>query len=219
VTWTKLGDEFGTESRDLTDAEFRTHVEALCWSNWRLLDLHIPKRDIQRFTESPAAAGAIEGLAVKGWWQDRGDTWYIGVRFPEWQRSRAQVESRRAYLAEAKRQSRKRQAEAAQSTVDSTVDSTADPGRDGTGTTYPAVPPTDLGQDQGQVQRRPHASVARRDSGGTTPSPDGVKASNSVALASEHNGSEPDGPDDQQIPIEVHLQSQTTDRNARETTP
>jgi hypothetical protein len=73
--------------------------------------------------------------------------------------------------------------------------------------------------ESAQPTSRPHVSAARRGSGGTTPAPAGVQASNSVALASEHNGSEPDAPDDPQIPIEVHPKSQATDRNAREATP
>jgi hypothetical protein len=101
VTWTKLGDEFPDEAHDLIDAEHRTHVDALCWSNRRGLDLYVPKRDLRRFAESPDAETAVKGLIVKGWWEDRGDSWYIGLRFPEWQRERAQVEHRRAYLAEA----------------------------------------------------------------------------------------------------------------------
>jgi hypothetical protein len=75
------------------------------------------------------------------------------------------------------------------------------------------------GLESADTRVRPRVVAARRGSGGTTPSPDGVQASNSVALASEHNGSEPDGPDVQQIPIEVHLQSQAADRNAREAMP
>jgi hypothetical protein len=76
-----------------------------------------------------------------------------------------------------------------------------------------------VGLESAEPTGRPRVSrVARRDSGGITPAPAGVQASNSVALASEHNGSEPDGPDDQQIPAGV-LQSQAADRNARETTP
>jgi hypothetical protein len=74
------------------------------------------------------------------------------------------------------------------------------------------------GLESAEPTSGPRASAARRGSGGTTPAPAGVQPSDSVALASEHNGSEPDGPDDQQIPAGV-LQSQATDRNARETTP
>src|SRR5690242_18556463 len=67
------------------------------------------------------------------------------------------------------------------------------------------------GLESAGSRRRPHVSAARRGSGGTTPASAGVQASNSVALASEHNGSEPCGPDDQQIPAGV-LQGQATDR-------
>ena len=74
------------------------------------------------------------------------------------------------------------------------------------------------GLESAEPTSRPRVSAARRGSGGTTPAPAGVQASNSVALASEHNGSEPDGPDDQQIPIGA-LQSQAADRNAREGQP
>jgi hypothetical protein len=75
------------------------------------------------------------------------------------------------------------------------------------------------GLESAEPTSRPRAVAARRGSGGTTPAPSGGQASNSVALASEHNGSEPVVLDVQQIPIEVHLQSQATDRNAREARP
>jgi hypothetical protein len=95
AAWTRLGDEFAFESQDLTDAEFRTHVEALMWSNWRGLDLLIPKGNLARFPESPDAEVAAVGLLAKGWWEDRGDCWYVGLRFPEWQRQRAAIEQER----------------------------------------------------------------------------------------------------------------------------
>jgi hypothetical protein len=66
---------------------------------------------------------------------------------------------------------------------------------------------------------RPRAWAPRRGSGGTTPAPAGVQAATPLQSLRDHNGPEPDGPDVQQIPIEVHRQSQATDRNAREATP
>jgi hypothetical protein len=99
VTWTKLGSEFAYQARDLTDAEHRTHVDALGWSNERGLDLVIPKRDLRRFGDSPDAAAAPDGLISKGWWEDRGDCWYIGLRFPEWQLERAVIRQRREATA------------------------------------------------------------------------------------------------------------------------
>jgi len=55
MTWTKLGDEFSDAAAGLSSAAFRTHVEALCWSNRRLLDLIIPKASLKRFAEDPNA--------------------------------------------------------------------------------------------------------------------------------------------------------------------
>ncbi len=106
MTWTKLGDEFSDEARDLTDAEHRTHVDALGWSNRRGLDLLIPKRDLRKFGESPSAAEAADGLVAKGWWADRGEYWYIGLRFPEWQLERAVITKRREASALRMRRSR-----------------------------------------------------------------------------------------------------------------
>lgn len=95
MTRTRLGEEFGEAARDLTDVGFRTHVDALCWSNWRGLDLLIPKRDLRRFGESPDAEAAAAGLVAKGWWADRDECWYVGLRFPEWQLERAVVEQQK----------------------------------------------------------------------------------------------------------------------------
>lgn len=139
MTWTKLGDEFGPESAELTDGEFRTHVEALIYSNWRLLDLYVPKAEVRRFAGSADVSADIDGLIAKDWWKDAGPNWYIGMRFAEWQRDRAQVETRRAYLAEAQRRKRAHESgdhsrclQSAKCRRPSTVDSTVDPGRDGT---------------------------------------------------------------------------------------
>jgi len=106
MTWTKLGDEFSAEASDLTDAEHRTHVDALGWSNRRLLDLRIPKRDVRRFAESPDSEQAVDGLVSKGWWTDNGDDWFIGVFHPEWQLERTVVLKRREAAALRQRRSR-----------------------------------------------------------------------------------------------------------------
>ena len=106
MTWTKLGDEYGDETRDLTDAEYRTHTDALGWSNRRGLDLLVPKRDLRKFGESPDAEAAPDGLIAKGWWEDRGDCWNIGLRFPEWQLERAVVKQRKEMNALRVRRSR-----------------------------------------------------------------------------------------------------------------
>ncbi len=202
MTWTKLGDEFSDETRDLTDAEVRTHVDALNWSNRRGLDLHIPKRDLQRFAESQAAAEAVTGLAVKGWWEDRGDSWYVGLRFPEWQLERAVIDKRRDAAALRKR--RQRLHEAADHSLcipggpcphvtrDETRDETRDPVRFGSGTTYPPEP---LTQDQDQNQD-PDLRVGARSV--TTPARRGRTSDRSEA--NSHNPRVHHGPNDRHLP-------------------
>jgi hypothetical protein len=95
MTWTKLGEEFSDAARDLSDAAFRTHVDALCWSNRRQLDLLIPKRDLRRFGETRDPDMAVKELVHAEWWEDRGDTWYIGLRFADWQEPSIVVTTRR----------------------------------------------------------------------------------------------------------------------------
>jgi hypothetical protein len=107
MTWTKLGDEFTDEAAPLSDAAFRTHVEALCWSNRRLLDLVIPKTALRKFAETIDPAQAVKELVETGWWQDTGDAWWIGVHFAEWQRDRVQVEHLRQRKAQDQRRKRR----------------------------------------------------------------------------------------------------------------
>lgn len=145
MTWTKLGDEFSDSAAPLSDAAFRTHVEALGWSNRRLLDLLIPKTQLKRFAETRDPDGAVKELVDTGWWQDVGDSWFVGCYFPEWQRDKVQVEHRREQ--EAIRQRRKRRHDLDDHSLclptskcrggdlsrrDSAGDNARDPGRDGT---------------------------------------------------------------------------------------
>ena len=102
MNWTKFGDEYPAEARELTDAEWRTHGEALMWSSWRLLDLHIPKKDVRRFAEYDSDISldvVTAGLVAKGWWRDDGDEWYVGLIHPEWQRDADEVRTDRAKAA------------------------------------------------------------------------------------------------------------------------
>lgn len=106
MTWSKFGEEFGDAARDLSDAAFRTHVEAVMWSNRRLLDLVIPRKDVKRFAETDSPDDAIAELVFTGWWQDVPDGWYIGCRFSEWQLESAVVEVRRDQAAQRQRRHR-----------------------------------------------------------------------------------------------------------------
>lgn len=176
VTWTKLGDEFSDEARDLNDAEHRTHVDALGWSNRRGLDLLIPKRDLRKFGESPDAEAAASGLVAKGWWADRGDCWYVGLRFPEWQLERAVINQRREASALRMRRSRLHKAGdhslclaencpavtrnvARNEMRDGMRNETRHPVRVGSGATHPPDPEE---QDQPQVQEHSVANLQNR---------------------------------------------------------
>ncbi|SRR5260221_10215563 len=188
MTWTKLGDEFLPESADLTDGEFRTHIEALVWSSWRMLDLYVPKNEVRRFARSTDPEGDIDGLIVKGWWEDRGNCWYIGVRFAEWQLERSVTQKRRDQAALRKR--RQRMHEAGDHSLclkcpNVTRDGTRDPGRVGTG--------------RGALRPK-------------------VKSTSSVAISQnprDHNGSVNRAGQAQLFSTEPSLQSPATGGNAR----
>lgn len=68
MTWTKLSDDFGDECHTLSDAAFRTHVEALIWVMRRETGGHIEARDLKRFAESPHSEMAVTELVACGWW-------------------------------------------------------------------------------------------------------------------------------------------------------
>ncbi|SIJ77661.1 Uncharacterised protein [Mycobacteroides abscessus subsp. bolletii] len=87
MTWTKLSDDYGDDCWRLSDAAFRTHTEGLCWSNRKLLDLVIPKSDVQRFAKHPAA---VRELVTEGYWRERSDD-YVIEHHAQYQRPRDKV--------------------------------------------------------------------------------------------------------------------------------
>ncbi len=80
MTWTKLGDEFSDECANtgLSDAAYRTHVEAIAWL-YRVerMDLQIPKHLLRRFVGSEDWESAVHVLVGLGWWRDRGDHYQV----------------------------------------------------------------------------------------------------------------------------------------------
>ncbi len=80
MTWTKLGDEFSDECANtgLSDAAYRTHVEAIAWL-YRVerMDLHIPKHLLKRFVGSEDWEKAVHVLVALDWWRDRGDHYQV----------------------------------------------------------------------------------------------------------------------------------------------
>lgn len=77
MTWTKLGDEFSVECRDLSDAAFRTHVEGLLWVMKRETGGYLETREVRRFAESPHAEMALTELVSVGWWSIDGQGYRI----------------------------------------------------------------------------------------------------------------------------------------------
>lgn len=74
MTWSKLSDDFSDDCWTLSDAAFRLHVEGIIWSNRKLLDLRIPKDEVQRFAKHP---GAVQELLGVGWWTEASDGYLI----------------------------------------------------------------------------------------------------------------------------------------------
>ncbi len=74
MTWTKLGDEFSDECANtgLSDAAYRTHVEAIAWL-YRVerMDLHIPKHLLRRFVGSEQWESGVRDLVALDWWRNR----------------------------------------------------------------------------------------------------------------------------------------------------
>jgi hypothetical protein len=87
MTWTKLSDDFSDDCWTLSDTAYRLHTEALIWSSRKLLDLRIDKNGVERWTTHPEAASE---LVAKGYWEDRGDHYWI-VHHGVYQRTREQV--------------------------------------------------------------------------------------------------------------------------------
>jgi hypothetical protein len=106
MTWTKLGAEWPDEARHLSDAAYRLHVDALCYSNRLLADLLIKKNEVRRFAWVDDPDVCAKELVAGGWWEDRGDKWFIGARFGGWQRTREQVETKRQTDGKAQRRKR-----------------------------------------------------------------------------------------------------------------
>lgn len=68
MTWTKLSDDFSDDCWKLSDGAFRLHVEALVWSNRKLLDGEVSTDELRRFAKNSAAT-LIDELVAAGYWQ------------------------------------------------------------------------------------------------------------------------------------------------------
>ncbi|TCO22356.1 hypothetical protein EV652_110342 [Kribbella steppae] len=150
MTWTKLSDDFGDQVAGLSDAAFRTHVEALVWTMRRCTGGMLTDRDVRRFAESPDADAGVKELVALGYWTEE-DTGYRIRHHMEHQPEPDLVERRRGQAAERQRRKRRRDAglvESHPSRRDSLSDDTRYPGRDGSGRDGLATTTTgELGND------------------------------------------------------------------------
>jgi len=80
MTWSKLGDEFSDDmaNRGISDAAYRTHVEAIQWI-YRVerYDCHVPKSLVRRFAGSDEYELAIKELIERDMWTDGGDHYAV----------------------------------------------------------------------------------------------------------------------------------------------
>lgn len=109
MTWTKLGDEFSDEcaNHGLTDAAYRTHVEAIGFVyRVEASDLRIGKKMIRRFAGSEDYEQAIKVLVALDWWRDHGGYYELIHHADVIRQSIAAQQAKRT--AERERQRRKR---------------------------------------------------------------------------------------------------------------
>ncbi|NUL43752.1 hypothetical protein F7P69_00860 [Cellulosimicrobium funkei] len=112
MTWLKLGDEFtrDTARAGLSDAAFRTHVEALAFALDRENDGRMRRRDVLRFAETEDPGAAVDELMDAGLWEMDGPDGLRVVHHMEHQPSSANLSDKRAN--DARRQQRKRERDA-----------------------------------------------------------------------------------------------------------
>ena len=198
----------------LSDAAFRLFVCGLAWSVANKTDGYLSDEDLALIPGvNLEAAEALYDAEL--WWGHMHGA-QITV-FEETQTSRADL----AVLANARRRQRdkKRRQRAkavpgdvpGHSSGDSTRTGQARPGAKTEGRAPPWLP-----SEFAPSSRPATQSQARRDSGGTTPTTVGVQAATPLQSLRDHNGSEPDGPDVQQISNRGTSRAQPADRNARE---
>jgi hypothetical protein len=84
MTWVRVDDGFADHPKvlDVSDAAFRLHVCAMCWSGRRLTDGAIKHRDLRILigmlrTPPTNPADIVQELLDAHLWEDMGDSWAI----------------------------------------------------------------------------------------------------------------------------------------------
>ena len=118
MVWLKLSDDFALRlsRKRISDAAFRTHIEALSWTMSRESGGAIDAIDIRRFADSEQAQDAVRELLEKGIWceekreEDGEERHYFRLMMGmEDQLTPAQITARRAGNAVRKREERERE--------------------------------------------------------------------------------------------------------------
>lgn len=111
MTWLKLSDDFpdALARVGLSDAAFRTHVEALCWVMRRETGGRLSERDVRRACESTEVAHAVDELVDAGFW-DRTPDGYVVAHHMEHQIEPEVLLHRRAQNAARQRRHRRKKA-------------------------------------------------------------------------------------------------------------
>ena len=117
MVWLKLSDDFALRlsRKRISDAAFRTHIEALSWTMSRESGGAIDAIDIRRFADSEQAQDAVRELLEKGIWceekreEDGAERHYFRlITGMEDQPTPEQIETTRAANALRQRQMRER---------------------------------------------------------------------------------------------------------------
>jgi hypothetical protein len=223
VTWVKLSDDFAERAArsGLSDAAFRTHIEALLWTMRRETGGWIRTRDIQRFAETSDPDAAVRELVGLGWWHYP----YADDRYPDDDRDPDEfrivanmddqpepevIEARRRKATERVRKHRRKMA----GLDPECSDERSPERRNGVTERVTRVGSGRVGSGTSSVgtvlRLNVHGRVnadAVNSSGSSTPSQTRKRV---------HDGPANDGPGVQHDSTEVQRQSQATDRYARE---
>lgn len=112
MTWTKLPETFGDEceTAGLSDAAFRLHVEALCWTMRRVTGGRLTQRDVARLASTDRTAAALAELLAVGYWITLGESGYLIKHTMQHQPEPDLIMRRQQATAERVRKFRRRQA-------------------------------------------------------------------------------------------------------------
>lgn len=111
MPWANLDDQYAEHPNNwgLSDAAFRLHTAAICYSNRFLTDGQVPADKIRTLVPKFRPAALVELL--DGHWVDKGDRYEIRD-FLDWNRSRSEVESSKTHLSKVRSEAGKKGARA-----------------------------------------------------------------------------------------------------------